>query len=407
MAEQKYNLLISQCEKHTKIRQQPWYCERLNAKYKKKHLSTKSWTFVKEDLVNDGPTVDSDYNETKPSEIQNIRKSKKKKVSKTPKYFNKDDAVYLKSLARTYKNRERLKGLEKELLSHPLVFSSEIKESLSPELYEDLVNILDPTLKIKEDVELLSNTSENSPLSNKVSHHIVSSSNKIDVPTLNEPCSGYHEAIQSASNTISKKVEDHPSRDDKRVKNKKTQINQLSKIEIVTKDFCDWVHNLGGEANNISETKINELFASSCETKPSLSIPVQVIELTTVPSELCVGGQYPLSADTLDYDAQKPNSKHSPKKIKYGAWYLDPKTWYQEHKSSLSRQPLYSPNNVSTDVASEMKNEEMNEVLSSLHAVKVFREFIEKKGFRNPEFLKDVPLDNDDNVAHNVADSSK
>ncbi|XP_065668305.1 protein FAM47E isoform X3 [Hydra vulgaris] len=389
------------------------YCERLNAKYKKKHLSTKSWAFVKEDLVNDGPTVDSDYNKTEPSEIQIITKSKKKLVSKTPKYFNKDDAVYSKSLARTYKNRERLKGLEKELLSHPLVFSSEIKESLSPELYEDLVNILDPTLKIKEDVELLSNTSENMPLSNKVSHHPVSSSNKVDVPTLIEPCSGYHEAIQSASNTISlKKLEDHPSRDhpsrdEKRVKNKKAQINQLSKMEIVTKDFCDWVHNLGGEANNISETKINELFASSCETKPSLSIPVQVIELTTVPSELCVGGQYPLSADTLDYDAQKPMSKHSPKKIKYGSWYLDPKIWYQEHKSNLSRQPFYGLNNVSTDVASEMKNEEMNQVLSSLHAVKVFREFIEKKGFRNPEFLKDVPVGNDDDAGHNVADSSK
>ena len=57
-------------------------------------------------------------------------------------------------------------------------------------------------------------------------------------------------------------------------------------IKSVTKDFCDWVASLGGEANNIEESTITSLFASGYETKPALSVPIHVVELTNVPPEL-------------------------------------------------------------------------------------------------------------------------
>ena len=54
----------------------------------------------------------------------------------------------------------------------------------------------------------------------------------------------------------------------------------------MTKEFCDWVTDLGGETNNIEESTITSLFASGYETKPALSVPIHVIELTNVPQEL-------------------------------------------------------------------------------------------------------------------------
>ena len=43
---------------------------------------------------------------------------------------------------------------------------------------------------------------------------------------------------------------------------------------------------LGGETNNIEETTIMSLFASGYETKPALSVPIHVVELSNVPAEL-------------------------------------------------------------------------------------------------------------------------
>lgn len=57
-------------------------------------------------------------------------------------------------------------------------------------------------------------------------------------------------------------------------------------IKEVTKDFCDWVESLGGESNNVEESTITSLFASGYETKPALSVPIHVVELSNVPPEL-------------------------------------------------------------------------------------------------------------------------
>ena len=42
---------------------------------------------------------------------------------------------------------------------------------------------------------------------------------------------------------------------------------------------------LGGE-HNIDPTTVGSLFASGYDTKPPLSVPIQVVELTNIPAEL-------------------------------------------------------------------------------------------------------------------------
>ena len=61
----------------------------------------------------------------------------------------------------------------------------------------------------------------------------------------------------------------------------------------MTKEFCEWVASLGGESNNIEESTITSLFASGYETKPALSVPIHVVELTNVPPELRMSAVVP------------------------------------------------------------------------------------------------------------------
>ena len=42
-------------------------------------------------------------------------------------------------------------------------------------------------------------------------------------------------------------------------------------IQAVTKSFCDWVAELGGESNNIDESTVTGLFSGGYESKPALS----------------------------------------------------------------------------------------------------------------------------------------
>lgn len=75
--------------------------------------------------------------------------------------------------------------------------------------------------------------------------------------------------------------------DDRRLRQRRPQSpSQDEHIKNVTKEFCDWVSGLGGESNNIEEATIHSLFASGYETKPALSVPIHVVELTNVPQEL-------------------------------------------------------------------------------------------------------------------------
>ena len=71
-------------------------------------------------------------------------------------------------------------------------------------------------------------------------------------------------------------------------------------INNVTKEFCDWVASLGGDTNNIEESTITSLFASGYETKPALSVPIHVVELTNVPPELRMSTNVPKPADKKD-----------------------------------------------------------------------------------------------------------
>ena len=56
-------------------------------------------------------------------------------------------------------------------------------------------------------------------------------------------------------------------------------------IKKITQEYCDWVKSLGGE-HNIDPLTLTSLFSTGYDTKPALSVPINVVQLTNIPAEL-------------------------------------------------------------------------------------------------------------------------
>lgn len=75
-------------------------------------------------------------------------------------------------------------------------------------------------------------------------------------------------------------------------------------IKKVTEEFCDWVKSLGGE-HNIDQLTLTTLFASGYDTKPPLSVPINIVELTNIPAELRPHVSVPTQDNSEDHLAKK------------------------------------------------------------------------------------------------------
>lgn len=86
-------------------------------------------------------------------------------------------------------------------------------------------------------------------------------------------------------------------------------------IKKVTEEFCDWVKSLGGE-HNIDPVTLTSLFASGYDTKPPLSVPIHVVELTNIPAELRPTAYIPPDANSEEEQLER-NIYRDDEKVKY------------------------------------------------------------------------------------------
>jgi len=143
------------------------------------------------------------------------------------------------------------------------------------------------------------------------------------------------------------------------------------------------------------------LFASGYETKPALSVPIHVVELSNVPQELRIANgimtrgndeKSPSSSATTHHaantTAEGEGYEPSWVKIKYGAWYLDPESW----KVRAADAPLEDPLEVQKREMNESKkkSDTMDAQLADKHGARAFRQFLETKERRKPDFMVKV-----------------
>lgn len=443
MAERKYDLALVGTVTEKPVKHQNWYKERLNTKYIKQlkpgerinSHNTKNWIFMKDGLddFRDGlpPVVQgSDFIKTEkgtgPTIHYEIGRENHVKQPAAKKRLSKYQTYLSKSTPQQQQRRDYITEVEQGLLKHPLALYPHLEDSVIPErrnilkkrmaklkpssqtnvmikLFEDIVDLLDPQFNIQDLHEEIDE--------------------QTDVYSLDGPRSGY-----SDSETMFKTRRDSekgpnlddmvsnmkrnpyrwlPRKDKDKKEGKKTKEkdkvwptspSEEEHIKKVTQEFCDWVADLGGESNNIEESTITSLFAGGYETKPALSVPIHVVELTNVPQELRLSAAVPPPAPvavkpslTEDEQVKKTvTGDYQPSwvKFKYGAWYLNPKTW----KKMDFNEPLTDPKQLKEHEMSEAKKKsnELNQELSNMHASKAFADFIGKKGTRRPEFLIEV-----------------
>lgn len=419
VAEKKYNLSLVETLTEKKIRPQPWYKERLHTKYVKslkptdisQHLVGKDWMFLKDGLddFRDGlpPVVNgSDFIKTDKGPGPAITGSSKKqatvKQQAQPHRFTKHQICFSRITPLQQQRREHIDEIEYGLLQHPLALYPHLEQCVPPEMFEDIVDVLDPEMNMLEEEDtsqekaedLQQTPEEGSPAADQQPQ--VSARSQADSVKSDE-----NVRPRNPYRWLPRKEDKEKEKKDRRsVRDRQTiSPSQEEHIQKVTREFCQWVADLGGESNNIEESTVTSLFASGYETKPALSVPIHVVELTNVPPELRMSAAVPqpqtpatVAATTEEATEKqwKISGDYKPSwiKFKYGAWYLPPKSWQKRAWD----EKLIDPKAIKDQEMSEAKKKShnLNQELSTMHASKAFVDFINRKTVRKPEFLEEV-----------------
>ncbi|PVD35190.1 hypothetical protein C0Q70_06471 [Pomacea canaliculata] len=356
-AEKKYDLALVQTLTEKKIKYQPWYKERLNTKYIKS---------------------------LKPGNTSG-------QISAAHHRFAKQQVCFSRITPLQQQKREHIDEIEYGLLQHPLALYPHLEESVPTETFEDLVDILDPEMNMADEDALFDD--EPQEMEDKEAGSTS--------PEKNE-----NQEFEQKDDTVTvrnpyrwlPRKEENDEKKDRRIQDKKGSLSQEEHIKKVTHDFCQWIADLGGETNNIEESTITSLFASGYDTKPALSVPIHVVELTNVPPELRMSVTTPSQQQAVKPTPKPEMSPHSWRmsgnyqpswvKFKYGAWYLPPNTWKKLDWKEELTDPLERKDKDMSEA--KRKGQVLNQDLAVMHASKAFMEFTNKKGVRKPEFLEEV-----------------
>ncbi|XP_015217267.1 protein FAM47E [Lepisosteus oculatus] len=399
--------LFPVAQSESTVRRHPWYKERLKTKYLKETknkqqlsgaLNSHCWLFLKPGLddVRDGyPPPVGDENFTRPQKgpvpvIHGAEPSFSTSEKMPRKRFSKQQVCFSKLTPMQQARREHIAEVEYGLTQHPLALYPHLEEGMCPELLDKVVDVLDPEMHLTN--ELGSCTPD---LEEKNEEDSSSQCERMNLNPSGSNLSTRHSTSVMTDDSKQKNpykwlpLKEDSTKDDGKVKVKRLPSPSHDEdIKKVTKEFCDWVVSLGGESNNIDEPTLVSLFGSGYEIKPPFTVPIQVVELNSVPAELRMSVEE-LPRETAsetkfsrDIKAEKTSCGV---KIKYGAWYLDPKTW----KKRNADEPLEDPKIISEEKQFSMNQpSEKDEELKQMHGTLAFKQFILNKGMREPMFLQ-------------------
>ncbi|KYO25897.1 protein FAM47E isoform A [Alligator mississippiensis] len=308
---------------------------------------------------------------------------------------------------------------------YPLVLYPHLKGSVSPKIFQEVVAVLDSKMCLSFEPGYRDHGQESHGLQKEKSP-LKDGQRKETIPAPKSSAPSKESKDKNPYIWFSKKKTT--------AREKAARLQYVPPLEEnvkqVTKEFCDWASSLGGDKHSIEEDTLTSLFDTGYETHPMISVPIQMVEINNVPPELkrCLGvsssrtavksplkvpvckgllgtrekwrgrqleiggatcmcthiamqssGQ-PYSPSSCIQDSYQPKFE----KIKYGAWYLNPKTW----KKLKANEPLMDPK-ATIDNFQQLRKQfcEKEAEVMQLHGTHAFKEFLERKGYRKPEFL--------------------
>ncbi|TSM85975.1 Protein FAM47E [Bagarius yarrelli] len=295
------------------------------------------------------------------------------------RHFTKEQACFSKQNCLRQSRRRFVDAVEQSLRTHPLAIYPHLGSGMEPELFYEVLSVLDPALNVRIETPL----AKQGECSKGDVEQFECLQETLAEKTTERPDSlnfGLEEVKNPSWNPYKlKESKEIFGKEDQKISNKSSLDEEINRV---TKLFCDWVTSLGGETNDITESTILNLFASGSEKNPVLTF--QDFGTDEQPEEMC-GDHSP----NLQLKDSVLNKAYTPsKKSTYGAWYLHPKTWKKRPKN----EPLRDPS-VTEDCEFEQQLNEKDEELKLIYGTQAFKEFIVSKGFRVPRFLSSLLLD--------------
>ncbi|CAF3821767.1 unnamed protein product [Rotaria magnacalcarata] len=396
------------------------------------------------------------------SETRRIKSSAAKKQNRL-----KDHQVYFsKEIPAVERRREALDNYISTILTHPMAFFEHFNQTLPPEMYERLTRLLEAELLRSESEEPISfmdeykdinsaspsipitrpdtgRTGDNLPpmISSEVEKTFENrfvqeltddlttetkdetpeesdsrnTSNRIGRPGIVYDDAGNQWDIEEYERKqknpyrwfIQKQREKETAKGP--TADERAAAAMEERLHNVSEKFCNWLYDLGGENNgDIDSGVVRNLFSTAYDTKPSLSVPIKIVDMARVPAELREGAQdtmFPLSErakSNLSEMRKAPSSAKSkptsvvvkepesyPTKYRYGAWYLPKNLWQR----SLTNDALRDPKIIKAERedGTRQREEEINARLAPLHGVDAFKEYLQEQKFRRlPKLITDV-----------------
>ncbi|XP_077157242.1 protein FAM47E isoform X2 [Paroedura picta] len=370
------------------VRGTKWYKEKLSSKCFREYsckkerysdaLNTQRWRFLKSGLddFRNGCPLPSDHIiiHGKKGPVPVILRSQNMDPSQMMPYklwepHGRKDISFSKLSASQKTRRDYIAQAERCLAEHPLALYSHLEESVSPEIFRDIVRLLDPEMHKSRSLRV----------------HPRSKATLPNLPDMVEEGLKPERRLSSADQFWKPKTRNPYmllTNKELAAREEASRIGYVppldENIKQITKDFCDWVNDLGGERYNIDEATLMKLFNTRYETKATSSTPIKIVELYHVPAELklCLGrppsqATYKRSTTTL--------SEPKWEKIRYGAWYLNPKKWKKQKGKEKQAVPDILQHFLNT-----RKYGKKDEEAKPLHGIFAFDEFLESKGYRKP-----------------------
>jgi hypothetical protein len=410
------------------VKHQPWYRERLKEKYlakdklkRERIIDPKQWTFIKDGLddFRDGLPPPHEHLFLRPvhrgpapmlkNDAADARGIKRNVLSPSAR-FTQDQLYYSRKLPMAEAKMQNIERLIDNLGSHPLSLYEHFEQSLPPELYNEVLEILDPEFKNSARTAAATATekqlNENSGESlSEVKYDELSFRKNIreEVGKLEERLKevklekSKEEETKNQKNLYKWVIRKEEVKDKANASKLKSNDSEQIKadnidnhIKEVTGEFCDWIKSLGGE-HNIDQVTLTSLFASGYDTKPPLSVPIHVVELSNIPAELrpqafvppqpVPGGGSKQGVDASERsvfrDAKAKGGQHQQQSKRFGAWYLPKEQW----TLMPAEEKLVDPKLKNDPEKEESKRrvEEMNVRLAPLHGSQAFKAFVTTK----------------------------
>lgn len=415
-------------DKAKDIKPQPWYRERLREKYltknnsnnKEKLLDAKQWVFIKDGLDDFRDGLPPPHNDVilKPSKgpapiIKDDNWTFKESVLSPANRLSLHQRCYSKKLPLAQAKRDYIENIINDLSQHPLALYSHLEDALPPDLFDEILDILDPEINEQNsdamvDSQLQMSSGYSKQNNNRDVHKECKKLEEEQMKYYAENREEMDRQKQAGRNNYKWLLK----KEEQKVKAKGPDQEQMKAqaiddhIKRVTEDYCNWVKSVnkppegapgdqkpGGE-HNIDPTTITSLFASGYETKPPLSVPINVVDMTNIPNELRSTAYIPeqaskeLSEKNIYRDEEQSKKD---KNTRYGAWYLPKEHW----RLMGASEKLTDPKKVkdTENKESKKKTEEINLKLAPLYGAKAFKDYIKTSNpKRVPKLIEELDI---------------